>query len=406
VAIGISPLVNAANRFFYDCVEQRQLEELFCVIVKYYIILATGFGFILFFVIILIHHDSERLTLAFFVAILFWSMGVNRLGQGLLNTARNRHTSSLMVVLTSILNIVLPLSAVLISGPNLTAMVGGLSASQLIVAVLTSASVGALLKMYSRSGSFMSMNVNYDIDAFDSPSWAKHFEREIIRYARPFFISYLFGWVMSFADRYLIRVFADSSSVAVYSVAYQVGSIPLLMITDIFSQWAQPILFQASAAGKDVSRMLVRWIGYFLLLSMPIAFLVWMLAPEIINLLAGANYSESVVVVPWIVLGHLFYTTAIIVEIAFYIAKKTNMLAWVNGVAAIINLVGNVFAIPLGGILAAAIITTITYGFQLGCYLLISKRILRWDIPQPNTTGGILILPEKKYFSFRRSLRK
>jgi O-antigen/teichoic acid export membrane protein len=110
--------------------------------------------------------------------------------------------------------------------------------------------------------------------------------------------------------------------------------------------------------------------------------------------------------VPWIVLGHLFYTTAIIVEIAFYIAKKTNMLAWVNGVAAIINLVGNVFAIPLGGILAAAIITTITYGFQLGCYLLISKRILRWDIPQPNTTGGILILPEKKYFSFRRSLRK
>jgi O-antigen/teichoic acid export membrane protein len=382
VGIGINPLVNAANRFFYYYIEERRLEELVYAIGKYYIIIAMGFSVLLLSVIIAIDHDSEKLALALFASILLWSTGINQLGQGLLNTARRRLTSSIMIVLTSILNIFLPLIAVLILGPNIIAVLGGLSASQLIVAIITSISAWELLKTYSDSPSENSgqgVNAFHSMNQITQALHSKAYEKEIIQYARPFFISYLFGWVMSFADRYLIRVFADSSSVAAYSVAYQVGSVPLLMITSIFSQWAQPILFQASAAGKDVDRTLARCIGYFFILSVPIAFLIWLLAPEIINLLAGDNYRESVIVVPWIVLGHLFYTTAMIVEIAFYIAKKTNILAWINGFAAVINLGGNVLMIPYKGILGAAIITTITYGFQLGSYFSISKRLVKWD---------------------------
>ncbi len=375
VTIGLGPLVNSATRFFYDCIRQRRLKDLFAIVGKYYLAITAGLGFALFIAVTLVYPDSGGVVLAMLAGFMFAGAGINRLGQGLFSVARKRSQSSLFLVIVSVLTIVVPLGAIFAFGETLIAIVGGLAVAQGIVALLVGAAVYAFFKKTQQDFAG-STDLSTGVDSYPVLT-RKSLEAEIVRYGSPFFITYLFGWVMSFADRYLIRIFSDSTNVAVYAVGYTVASVPLLMITDVFSQLVQPILLQSLAAGKDVRRMLVRWIGLFLVLTIPMALVICILAPQLIGFLAGANYQAGSTVVPVVVVGHLFYTTAIMLEMVFYINKKTSILPWINGMAAAINLLGNMIAIPIGGIVAAGTVTAVTYGFQLASYVIISRRI--WE---------------------------
>jgi len=83
------------------------------------------------------------------------------------------------------------------------------------------------------------------------PEWTKL----ILRYSIPFASWGIFTWLQFSSDRWALQTFTSTQEVGLYTVLYQLGYYPLLMISNVFAQFAEPVLFRQAGDGTQVERI-------------------------------------------------------------------------------------------------------------------------------------------------------
>lgn len=187
------------------------------------------------------------------------------------------------------------------------------------------------------------------------------------------------NWIYTLIDRYFIQYMIDLRAVAIYSMGYRVGMLmePLFLspFKSVFTAYKYEVYKHED--GKDkIKQMYTRYnfIGWYVLLIITVG------AEIAIQLLATHEYKEAMYIVPLIALSYYFAGLSEFYSLGIHIANKPMIGSTILGVAAIINIAGNIVLIPILGIYGAGFATVVSYLVINVLNFVIGRKYYRLDL--------------------------
>ena len=219
-----------------------------------------------------------------------------------------------------------------------------------------------------------------------------------LAFGLPMLPSWIFGWVINSSDRYVIGYFMDSASVGVYSAAYGIGGI-ILMFMGPISIVLYPTILKLWEENKveEIKIHLEYSMKYYLMLAIPSAFGLSVLAKQFLLVLTTSQFVYGSVLIPIIAISSIFSSFYLINMYLLAMVKKPKIIGASLGIAAIVNVVLNILLVPLIGTLGAAISTLISF-FVLSLLMYhFSRTEIKFDL-------GLDFILKSVFASFLMSL--
>jgi len=197
-----------------------------------------------------------------------------------------------------------------------------------------------------------------------SPSGLSAEEKwSIVKLGLPGLVTGSMYWILSSSDRWFIKHFWGEGTVGIYSFAYNVAIIGIIVNTAMVLTWFPESVRAYEKDGEGASVVLGEvWGGLALLLC-----LVWLMVASVggdaIRLLADSRFHSGAAYVPWIAGGVYFYGMAQLANTGLLISKNMKPAAQLWFIGGILNLFLNYFAIRAWGAYGAAIINCLSFGF-------------------------------------------
>lgn len=186
------------------------------------------------------------------------------------------------------------------------------------------------------------------------------FWRAAIREAWPFGLVAIFAGIYFWISSVMLSLIQGDKAVGWFNTAFRLV-FSLAIIPNIYFSAAFPVMSQFYLSSKDSLRFLFeRSTRYMFILAVPIAIGTSILAPRAINLIFGAEYSNSVGVLQVLVwaVAIVFVTTGYIQ--LFASVNKQIIVTIMTGICAVVNVVLNLILIPKYSYIGASIATLAT----------------------------------------------
>lgn len=203
------------------------------------------------------------------------------------------------------------------------------------------------------------------------PRWSGNDARVIMKMAFPFALAAIFVKVYSYIDSIFISKFLDTTAVGLYAIAYKFTYafqfLPLAFVAALYPG-------MSAVAGKDevaLNRILLKSMWYMAILSAPIVFGLYAIAPEAI-LLAGDGYIGGTSVLQTLVFVLIPIFLDFPIGALLNASGKQTIKTAIMGVTMVINIVLNVVLIPKVGILGAgyAALASFVFMFIAGLFFI------------------------------------
>ena len=181
-----------------------------------------------------------------------------------------------------------------------------------------------------------------------------------IKYSLPIVPHGISQIILSSFDRVMITRMVSLAATGLYSFAYNIFAVLQVTANSLDTVWSP--WFYEKMHGKDYKSIKQYSSAYILFLAV-ICNLVMLISPELILLLGGEKYQESVNCVIPIIAGGFFAFIYNIPAAVEYYYERTRSIAFATTTAAVLNIVLNYFCIKQWGYVAAAYTTLLTYMF-------------------------------------------
>lgn len=219
---------------------------------------------------------------------------------------------------------------------------------------------------------------------FNAWKGKKFFHKEYWKFALMFNIPliphYLSSTILNQADRLMISNMIGKSEAAIYSVAYNVGTMMTIIITAINNSFT-PYMYK-SIKSKNFEQ--IRKNSKIVILIVGLACIVAMaLGPEIIAIFASKEYYQAIWVIPPVACAVYFkFLYPLFSNVEFYYEKTTFVMV-ASCIGAVANIILNYFFIPIYGYYAAGYTTLFCYIlYSFGHYGFQCKVLRKADIRQ------------------------
>jgi O-antigen/teichoic acid export membrane protein len=208
------------------------------------------------------------------------------------------------------------------------------------------------------------------------------FDREVVgravRLGLPLTLGNLAYFVLNAGDRIIVQRFLGPEEVARYQIAYVIGSAVIMLLTFTNSAWTP----QFAALRDDVARwdLAMRSRDQLYRLLMPIVLAVTLVSPFALPILAPASYhTQQLTVVVFLVAITAFPVAASgATGRLLVVGRKGIAVGVIAAIAAAVNIVANLFLVPVMGIAGAALATFISYSVLAFLQLRSIPREPRW----------------------------
>lgn len=184
----------------------------------------------------------------------------------------------------------------------------------------------------------------------------------------------LFGLILSQAYRIMIDRYIGSEAVGIYSLAFNLGLISSVILTSLNNAWVPWFYRKMDENDKPSIEKVSRIYQYlFVLITVVIVFIT----PELVKIMAPADYRDAAWIVPIIVVSYYFqFLYTLQVNIQFYL-KKNIFIPIGTIIAGIISIGLNFYYIPIYGYSAAAYITLVSYILLFLMHFSVVKYLLK-----------------------------
>lgn len=199
----------------------------------------------------------------------------------------------------------------------------------------------------------------------------------IANYSIPLIPHTLSSVILAQFDRIMINNIINTTSVGLYSLAYNVGMLMLLFIHSI-TPALLPDFFKL-VDNKEYNRLDVLFEKIFLIVT-TVAFGLILFAREIVIILADEKFHSALSVVPIVVIGYVFYGMYIVYGMYAGYKKKTIFTSIITLTGGISNIILNAIFLPKYGYIAAAYTTVFSYFIMFLLALLVDKVVLKQRI--------------------------
>lgn len=199
--------------------------------------------------------------------------------------------------------------------------------------------------------------------------------RKIFKDSLPICGLILFTYIYFRIDAVLIFFLLGELETGWYSSAFKlIETLALLMASIRFGVF--PVLSKTFKEGSDhYQKIWQETSRYLLLISIPVAVGMILLAAKILDILYGTDFSAAGPVLKIMALG---FPLLCLNDLASYLLlsqNKTSSVLLIAGFAAVFNVVLNIFLIPKWGMTGAAFATTLTQGLVFSAYYLKVREI-------------------------------
>ncbi|NQE44790.1 putative flippase AglR, partial [ANME-1 cluster archaeon GoMg2] len=169
-------------------------------------------------------------------------------------------------------------------------------------------------------------------------------------------------WVINLSDRYVIGFFLGMTSVGIYAAAYNIGSVIGTFMGPISTNLFPTIsnLYENNRM-VELKTYLKYSLKFYLMFAIPSLFGLTVLSKSLLATLTTSEFLSAYLVVPIVALGVILFSGSVIFLNILMLLKRTKAIGLTYGVTALINLILNIFLVPLIGILGAAISTLMTF---------------------------------------------
>jgi len=181
------------------------------------------------------------------------------------------------------------------------------------------------------------------------------------KYSYPIMLVGLFGMVIQNIDKIMMpHLISDNAmaALAVYGANYKIGILMALFIQS-YRLAFEPFFFK-EGKNKASKELYARILKFFVLFGL-IIYVGVLLFIDVINTLLTEDYYEGNVIIPFILLGQLFFGIYYSLSLWYKLTDKTNYGAIISCIGAITVVVGNVLLVPKIGYIGAAISSCICF---------------------------------------------
>jgi O-antigen/teichoic acid export membrane protein len=208
--------------------------------------------------------------------------------------------------------------------------------------------------------------------------------RGALVFGLPLVPAMLGSFVLGAADRFLIQEQLGETAVAQYSVAYNIAALPMLVLSVVNSVWLPRFFAVGAGADGDAVTTASRDALYRLLAPVMVGLSV--AAPIVLRIWAPASYrpDELLMVTAVVVVSAVPYTAGLSATRVLLASSRTRTVALAAVVASVVNVVLNLWWIPVWGILGAALATYLAYTLQHVILLLPTR-----GRPHSSTRAGL-----------------
>ena len=193
-----------------------------------------------------------------------------------------------------------------------------------------------------------------------------------VRYSLPIVPHGISQIVLSSFDRIMITRMVSSAATGVYSFAYNIFMIVQVTASSIDSVWT-PWFYERRQ--KEDYSTIKKVSSVYVLFLLAFSTAVMLLSPELVSILGGTKYKESIPCVIPIVCGGFFTFLYNIPATVEYYHEKTGYIAIATACAAVVNIVTNYFFIQSYGYIAAAYTTLGTYILYFFFHYYMARKI-------------------------------
>jgi O-antigen/teichoic acid export membrane protein len=266
---------------------------------------------------------------------------------------------SVLFVTLNVLRLVLSLSLNILFVVGLRMNIRGVLYSTLIA--------GTVMGIFTTVYAFRHAGIRF--------SWPK-FTR-MTHFALPLVFWSLGSFVLTFSDRYFLNYFTNTATVGIYSLAYQFGFVLAgFAVTPFNSVW-DPQRFEV-AKQSDGPEVFRRVFFYLNLVLLTIAFVISVMARDLLRVMSAPAFWGAAVIVPVLMLPFILQAWSGYCNIGIYVKSKTRPFAWISVVAVATDLALNYLLIPRYGAIGAAWATVGAYVVRFILVYRLSQRL--WHI--------------------------
>lgn len=183
--------------------------------------------------------------------------------------------------------------------------------------------------------------------------------------------------ILSQSDRVLINTYIGSDAVGIYSFAYNLGLISLVLLGSLNNAWV-PWFYRKmdENAYTEIDSKTKLYMVFFSIMSIGLIFI----SPELVRIMAPIQYKEATWIIPIIVLTCFFqFHYTILINVQFYL-KKNIFIPIGTVVAGLINIGLNIYFIPLYGYVAAVYTTLVSYIILFIMHFIVTKYLLKSNV--------------------------
>lgn len=176
----------------------------------------------------------------------------------------------------------------------------------------------------------------------------------------PLVVHTLSKHILDVSDRTMISKMVNQSAVGIYGILYNLSSISLI-VWNAINNSIVPTMFENMSKGKEEEKRFNGNITIIIMIYGIVAFLISLIAPEIVLLLTTPEYYEAIYIMPPISAGIFFTALYNIFGNVLIYHKKTIYVMISTIIAAVVNLILNYIGIMSFGYMAAAYTTLLCY---------------------------------------------
>ena len=185
---------------------------------------------------------------------------------------------------------------------------------------------------------------------------------QLLRYGVPLAVGGLAVPILHAGDRYLVEMFIDTETVAVYTWGSRISGILNMLFVQSFNLAFMVVGLKTLGSDKHDYSLHKRTLRHYAAGAAWCALALALLAEEITRLLgADAGYFAAVPLVYPLSLGYFFYGIYLILVNSLFAGSRTKTIGGLVVAAAVGNILMNMILIPSIGIWGAAVSTLLSY---------------------------------------------
>ncbi len=211
--------------------------------------------------------------------------------------------------------------------------------------------------------------------------------REMLSFSIPLVPSSISVLAANYVDRIAIKSFMTLADVGIYGVGFRFASVVNLLMVGFYSALT-PLVYQ-NYRDTSTPGNLERIFRYFLAGTLPLIVAISLFSREIVGLFAAPEYGAAWLVIPILAAASVLSRMYIFAP-GLDIAKKTGVIASINIIAALVNIVLNIAMIPVLGLAGSALATLAGFSVMFAAYLVIGQK--HYPVPHRWPAIGAAIL--------------